>query len=273
MSYNAYWHTISLGSKYIAKLESIEELVAIVAHEFGHAFAKLSIRNQHNLLKDNCCFDDQNSPQTFEPESEYEHIKEYNADRYSNPRSMIATFLSSIINNKFHYNFVDYDSGHPNCRKRISILLEEMLGNGIFKRNGILVLKNNANNEPIPKYLPRTIQSSGEIVKKNTRKNIGYDRVQPRGSMATEDGRLVINWDELDKQISAKAEELMEKLDYFVEQGLDVDKKARWLAIVDRDVAQFRTHNKPEFLEPKKIPLGGWASGIKFSNPSQKNQR
>jgi len=109
------------------------------------------------------------------------------------------------------------------------------------------------------------------IIQERVRKNIqDYMRMKPQdGERITIDGRMVKNWGDLEVKIEEKAEELMKELDpllgkiSFINQ-FSIKKKDQWLALIDKEVAEFKEQNQPEFVNPKDLPLGGWASGIKF---------
>jgi hypothetical protein len=80
---------------------------------------------------------------------------------------------------------------------------------------------------------------------------------------------MIKNCGDLEVKIEEKAEELMKELDpllgkiSFINQ-FSIKKKDRWLALIDKEVAEFKEQNPLEFTNTKDIPLGGWANGIKF---------
>jgi len=266
-------HLVGFGIPLVRIFADIDELTATAAHEVWHGFQNL----QRNLANGNNFIADlpNNEQRTFTPCSvvrnetlKQSKISELEADRLTTARAKIASSLSIVISNKWSYDFSDANKTNPNYKKRIKILLEEMIGNKIFGMNGVF---QETTNKQSYHFQPVDIENSHQIVQKRVRKNIpDYMRMKPQnGERITIDGRMVKNWGDLEVKIEEKAETLMKELDVLVDaenpnNKFTIDKKDQWLALIDKEVAEFKEQNQPEFVNPKDIPLGGWANGIKF---------
>ena len=139
------------------------------------------------------------------------------------------------------------------------MLLAEMLGNELFGMNGVLQEELDVNGYH---FRPHDFEQSGEIIQKRVREK-DYMRMKPRaGERITIDGRAVANWDDLEKRIETKAEELMGKLDPLVKEGdFTLQKKDQWLTLMNKEVSEFKEQNPIEITKPR---LGGWANEIEL---------
>ena len=183
------------------------------------------------------------------------------ADRAASARGLIDDYLIHTIENREYYDYDEIINTHPTNRNRIRALLEKLLGNDIFQKNGSWVEKIDGSGKRIH-FQPHDFEQSGKIIQKIVREQ-GYMRMKPRaGERITEDGRAIANWDELEKKIEAKAEELMRQLDPLVKDGdFTLEKKNEWLALMDKEVAEFKKQNPIEIAKPR---LGGWVNRIEL---------
>jgi len=272
--YDLYNHFIKLGLPYLFKLESKEEAASLVSHEWGHAYDLLNKRVKRGLVTEETLLKEhpEDLGKTFAPNTFLNHDSEFTADRYSYAKTAIPLILSQLINKPYLYDYLDKEETHPSYRKRLGCYVEEMLGNDILGMNGKYSLSDEPNKNH---FASKVLFLSPENVQKNVRKQIGYDRIKPSYLFdVAEDGRLIRDYDSFKCKIEEKAEELLQILDPIVNGGdFSSEKKAQWLEIMDAEVAKFREENKPELFEGKYIPLGGFASGIRFERKLTREDR
>lgn len=267
-------HSLYIGLLSIRKMQRIEELPAVLGHELGHSFQLHKKQNRKNTAPN----DKHGIPSpSFLIASKLELPsivkREYDADRHSpKAEDLVSFLLSSAIEKNKKYKYDDYYQTHPNHYNRIRVLLEQKLGNEIFGFNGSWQKrpKKTANGSGYF-FCPNTIAESHGIIKDKMQQLIGKDKEKPDGGgyagyRLTEDGKVVTNWSKLEPAIMQKAEELMLKLDALVESGLNIESKNEWLAIVEKEVAEFRKIYQPEFMDLSKLKSANWMGKMQVAS-------
>jgi len=129
---------IKIGIPSIRIRTDINELVSVISHEIWHRFQFYTISHIEEIWPGiKARINDPNSVAEYRDNS-LKQVRELDADRLNNARTMIASNLSVLNNDKSYYNFDD-SSKHrdPNFRQCIKVLLEEMMGNEVFGMNGV----------------------------------------------------------------------------------------------------------------------------------------
>ena len=138
---------------------------------------------------------------------------------------------------KTHPDYYDYASAtHPNHAERIQTLLEEYLGNDVFKMNGGFVA--------------------------------GDYHFKPAGNVGnpmTEDGRVVSNWALIQKNMAAPINHAMSQLKTAMnDRSLGQDEISEWLTMVKQQKTVFiaEAANNPTFEPVQSAQLSKEAATI-----------
>lgn len=262
--YNSSIHSIEIGIPYLRSKENMQEAIAVISHEWTHAYQDLENRITKNLVTEGILPSSNKNKRFARSYCGESHVSELHADRGSEAMNKIASSISDLMRDyeSFDYGFCDERSAHPNHRKRIKALLEKELGNEIFGMNG--KWENDS-------FVPNSFVESGNNIKNivrgeitNNQKNHYFAQGRYKHLQTTEDGEMLKNGYNLKLAIEKKSEELVGKLDKLVEHGIDPEKKRKWLAVVRVEVAKFKRENKPEFFDVKNLPPANWIERTKY---------
>lgn len=266
--YNSSIHSINIGIPYLRSQETMQEAIAIISHEWTHAYQDLEGRITKNPVTEDILSSSNKGKPFARSYCGKSHASELHADRGSEAMNKIASSISDLMRDyeSFDYGFCDERSAQPNHRKRIKALLEKELGNEIFGMNG--KWENDF-------FVPNSLAESGNNIKNvvrgeitNNQKNHYFGKQRFEQLPATEDGKMLKNGYNLKLAIEKKSEELVVKLDKLVEYGINPEKKHKWLAVVRVEVAKFKRENKPEFFDVKDLPPANWTERAKYSPKS-----
>lgn len=242
--YNRNFHFIGIGIPWVKSTAQIEETVSGIAHEWGHAHQSLKKRLDSVTKGDVNVTDNNHYKKTFAKSFKDVHESEHDADRYATPINRISNMIGSSIDNK--YKYINSSETHPSFYKRIQVLLEEALGDGIFGTNGTWVERANSSGKV---FEPHNIEKSEQIVKEQIDAKLFQHKVRlnPYNSSAykaADNGEIVTNYRDFKELIHDKAECIMKQLSQLIFSKT----KQECMNYIKTEIANFREENKPEIL-------------------------
>jgi len=250
----------------ILQSNSPDELISVIAHEWGHAHQRTKLRalieKQENYCDRDKVPDEQflgNMCEKIRDElytsrletkraNQIKRKDEIDADRGSEPNTFIEELINDTVSDVKSYTFDELAKDHPNNRTRIKALLKKALGDDIYGANGTFQEDADGKLQFVPNKLAESINS--------VRLNFNHDEFKKhKNDFVSIDGKVVSNADKLNSKIEKQAEQLMKRLDSLVESGGELTKAeaAGFNKFVENMAKQFKTdkNHQPQYIIPQ----------------------